>query len=83
MTFDKLNELNAINDAIQKMTEDLDRIDDFDNYHRIQIIGRINGETLNQADVLLDLNDYPELMKIIKEYVAQERLIAIEDFEEA
>ena len=83
MTFDKLNELNAINDAIQKMTEDLDRVDDFDNYHRIQIIGRIDGETLNQADVLLDLNDYPELMKIIKEYVAQERLIAIKDFEEA
>lgn len=83
MTFDKLNELNAIKDAIQKMTEDLDRVDDFDNYHRIQIIGRINGETLNQADVLLDLNDYPELMKIIKEYVAQERSLAIKDFEEA
>ena len=36
MTFDKLNELNAIKDAIQKMTEDLYRVDDFDNYHRIQ-----------------------------------------------
>lgn len=83
MTFDKLNELNAIKDAIQKMTEDLYRVDDFDNYHRIQIIGRINGETLNQADVLLDLNDYPELLKIIKEYVAQERSLAIKDFEEA
>ena len=83
MTFDKLNELNAIKDAIQKMTEDLNRIDDSDNYHRIQIIGRIDGETLDQADVLLDLNDYPELLKIIKEYVAQERLLAIKDFEEA
>lgn len=83
MTFDKLNELNAIKDSIQKMTEDLDRVDDFDNYHRVQIIGRIDGETLNQADVLLDLNDYPELMKIIKEYVAQERLLVIKDFEEA
>lgn len=83
MTFDKLNELNAIKDAIQKMTEDLDRVDDFDNYHRVQIIGRIDGETLDQTDVLLDLNDYPELMKIIKEYVAQERLLAINDFEEA
>ena len=83
MTFDKLNELNAIKDAIQKMTEDLNRIDDSDNYHRIQIIGRIDGETLDQADVLLDLNDYPELLKIIKEYVAQERLLAIKDFEES
>lgn len=83
MTFDKLNELNAIKDAIQKMTEDLFRVDDFDNYHRIQIIGRINGETLNQADVLLDLNDYPELMTIIKEHVAQKRQEAIKDFEEA
>ena len=83
MTFDKLNELNAIKDAIQKTTEDLYRVDDFDNYHRVQIIGRIDGEKLDQADVLLDLNDYPELMKIIKEYVAQERLIAIKDFEEA
>jgi len=83
MTFDKLNELNAMKDAIQKITEDLYRVDDFDNYHRIQIIGRIDGEKLDQADVLLDLNDYPELMKIIKEYVAQERLIAIKDFEEA
>jgi hypothetical protein len=83
MTIDKLNELNAIKDAIQKMTEDIDRIDDFDNYHKVQIIGRINGETLDQADVLIDLNDYPELMKIIKEYVEQERLLAIKDFEEA
>lgn len=83
MTFDKLNELNAIKDAIQKMTEDLFRVDDFDNYHQIQIIGRINGETLNQADVLLDLNDYPELMTIIKEHVAQKRQEAIKDFEEA
>lgn len=83
MTFDKLNELNAIKDAIQKMTEDLDRVDNFDNYHGIQIIGRFDGEKLDQADILLDLNDYPELMKIIKEYVAQERLLAIENFEEA
>lgn len=83
MTFDKLNELNAIKDAIQKITEDLYKVDDFDNYHRIQIIGRIDGETLNQADVLLDLNDYPELMTVIKEYVAQKRQEAIKDFEEA
>lgn len=83
MTFDKLNELNAIKDRIQKITEDLDRVDDFYNYHRVQIIGRINGETLSQADVLLDLNDYPELLKIIREYVAQEHTFAIKDFEEA
>lgn len=83
MTFDKLNELNAIKDAIQKMTEDLDRVDDFDNYHMVQIIGRVDGETLDQADVLLDLNDYPELLKIIKKHVAKERLQAIKDFEEA
>lgn len=50
----------------------------------IQIIGLvINIEKLDQADVLLDLNDYPELMKIIKEYAAQERLLAIKCFEEA
>lgn len=83
MTFDKLNELNAIKDAIQKITEDIDRIDDFDNYHRVQIIGRIDGEKLDQADVLMDLNDYPQLMKNIKQYVAEERLIAIKKFEEA
>lgn len=83
MTFDKLNELNAIKDAIQKITEDLYRVDDFDNYHRIQIIGRIDGEKLDQADVLLDLNDYPELLKIIKEHVAQKRSLAVKDFEEA
>lgn len=83
MTFDKLNELNAMKDTIQKTTEDLDRIDDFDNYHRVQIIGRIDGEGLDQADVLLDLNDYPQLMKNIRAYVAEERLMAINDFEEA
>lgn len=83
MTFDKLNELNAIKDAIQKMTEDIDRIDDFDNYHRLEIIGRVNGEKLDQADVLLDLNDYPELLKIIKDHVEVKRILAIKDFEEA
>lgn len=83
MTFDRLNELNAIKDAIQKITEDLYKVDDFDNYHRIEIIGRVNGETLDQADVLLELNDYPELLTIVKEYVAQKRQEAIKNFEEA
>ena len=83
MTFDKLNELNAIKDVIQKTTEDINRIDDFDNYHRLEIIGRVHGETLDQADVLLDLSDYPELLKNIKKYVARKRQEAIKDFEEA
>lgn len=43
MTFDKLNELNAMKDVIQNMTEDIDNLDEFGNYHTIQIIGRING----------------------------------------
>lgn len=85
MTFDKLNELNAIKDAIQKMTEDIDNLDKSADYHRIQIIGRANGEFLDQADVLLDIDGdyYPGLIEIIKEYVAQERQKAIKDFEEA
>jgi len=83
MTFDKLNELNAINDSIRKMTDDIDKLDTFADYHTIQIIGRVHGETLDQADVLLDIDDYPELLKIIKEHVAQKRQEAIKDFEEA
>ena len=85
MTFDKLNELNAIKDAIQNMTEDIDNLDEFGNYHTIQIIGRINGEGLNQADVLLTIDGdyYPGLMEIIRKYVAQKRQEAIKDFEEA
>lgn len=85
MTFDKLNELNAMKDAIQKITEDLYRVDDFDNYHRIQIIGRIDGEKLDQADVLLDIDGdyYPGLIEIIRKYIVDKREEAIKDFEEA
>ena len=83
MTFDKLNELNAIKDAIQKMTEDIDNLEEFGNYNTIQIIGRIDGEGLDQADVLLDLSDYPELNEIIRDFVAKKRQEAIKDFEEA
>lgn len=85
MTFDKLNELNAIKDVIQTMTEDIDNLDEFGNYHTIQIIGRIDGEALNQADVLLTINGdyYPGLIEIIRKYVADKRKEAIKDFEEA
>lgn len=85
MTFDKLNELNAIKDAIQKMTEDLDNLDESGNYNTIQIIGRINGEKLDQADVLLTIDGdyYPGLIEIIRKFVVNKRKEAIKDFEEA
>lgn len=84
MTFDKLNELNAIKDAIHKMTEDIDNLDEFGNYHTIQIIGRIDGERLDQSDVLLtiDGNYYPGLIEIIRKYIVDKRKEAIKDFEE-
>lgn len=85
MTFDKLNELNTMNDAIQKMTEDIDNLDKSADYHRIQIIGRANGEFLNQADILLDIDGdyYPGLIEIIRKYIVDKREEAIKDFEEA
>lgn len=85
MTFDKLNELNAIKDAIQNMTEDIDNLDEFGNYHTIQIIGRINGESLDQADVLLTVDGdyYPGLIEIIRKFIVNKREEAIKDFEEA
>lgn len=85
MTFDKLNELNAIKDAIQKMTEGIDNLDGFGNYHTIQIIGRIDGERLDQSDVLLTIDGdyYPGLIEIIRKYIIDKRNEAIKDFEEA
>lgn len=85
MTFDKLNELNAIKDTIQKMTEDIDKLDTFADYHTIQIIGRGNGEFLDRADVLLDIDGdyYPGLIEIIRKYIIDKRKEAIKDFEEA
>lgn len=85
MTFDKLNELNAIKDAIQKMTEDIDGLDAFANYPVIQIIGRNDGETLGRADVLLTIDGdyYPGLVEIIRKYVVQKRKEVIKKFEEA
>lgn len=85
MTFDKLNELNAMKDAIQKMTEDIDNLDEFGNYHTIQIIGRIDGERLDQADVLLTIDGdyYPGLIEIIRKYIVDKRKEALKNFEEA
>lgn len=85
MTFDKLNELNAIKDAIQKMTEDIDNLDRFADYDTIQIIGRAHGELLDQADVLLDVDGdyYPGLIEIIRKFIVNKREEVIKDFEEA
>ena len=58
MTFDRLNELNAMKDTIRQMTDDVDNLDEFVNYHTIQIIGRINGERLDQAEVLLTIDAF-------------------------
>lgn len=85
MTFDKLNELNAMKDTIRQMTDDVDNLDEFVNYHTIQIIGRINGERLDQAEVLLTIDGdyYPGLIEIIRKYIVDKRKEVIKDFEEA
>lgn len=84
MTFDKLNELNAMKDTIRQMTDDVDNLDEFVNYHTIQIIGRINGERLDQAEVLLTIDGdyYPGLIEIIRKYIVDKRKEVIKDFEE-
>lgn len=85
MTFDKLNELNAMKDVIQQITDDIDNLDGFGNYHTIQIIGRIDGERLDQAEVLLTIDGdyYPGLIEIIRKYIVDKRKEVIKDFEEA
>ena len=85
MTFDKLNELNAMKDVIQQMTDDIDNLDEFGNYHTIQIIGRIDGERLGDAEVLLTIDGdyYPGLIEIIRKYIVDKRKEVIKDFEEA
>ena len=85
MTFDKLNELNAMRDTIQQMTLDIDNLDEFGNYHTIQIIGRIDGERLEFAEVLLTIDGdyYPGLIEIIRKYIVDKRNEVIKDFEEA
>lgn len=85
MTFDKLNELNAMKDTIRQMTDDVDNLDEFVNYHTIQIIGRINGERLDQAEVLLTIDGdyYPGLIEVIRKYIVDKRKEVIKDFEEA
>ena len=85
MTFDKLDELNYIKDVIQKTTEDIGNLEEYGNYDTLQVIGRIDGEGLDQSDVLLtiDGNYYPGLIDIIIKYVSDKRKEAIKDFEEA
>lgn len=85
MTFDKLNELNAMKDVIQNMTEDIDNLDESGNYNTIQIIGHIDGESLDRADVLLTIDGdyYPGLIKVIRKFVVNKRKKVIKDFEEA
>lgn len=85
MTFDRLNELNAMKDTIRQMTDDVDNLDESGNYHTIQIIGRINGERLDQAEVLLTIDGdyYPGLIEVIRKYIVNKRKEVIKDFEEA
>lgn len=82
MTFDKLNELNAMKDVIQNMTGDIDNLDEFGNYHTIQIIGRIYGREA-EVSLTIDGDYYPDLIKVIRKYIVDKRKEVINAFEEA
>lgn len=84
MTKERLSEINSLKARIERIEEDVKNFADCRlTYDRIEIIGRINGEGLGNADVLVDLAPYPKLLDMIKEYLDSELKKLNREFEEA
>jgi len=84
MTKERLSVINSLKARIEALEEDIENFDDCRlSYDRVEVIGRINGEGLGNADVLLDLAPYPKLMDMIKEYLDSELEKLNREFEEA
>ena len=84
MTKERLSEINSLKARIERIEEDVKNFADCRlAYDRIEIIGRINGEGLGNADVLIDLAPYPKLLDMIKEYLDSELKKLNREFEEA
>lgn len=84
MTKERLAIINSLKARIEMIEEDIKQIDDcLLCYHRIEIVGRMNGEGLGDADVLLDLAPYPKLLDMIKDYLDSELKNLNREFEEA
>ena len=84
MTKERLSEINSLKARIERIEEDVKNFADCRlAYDRIEIIGRINGECLGNADVLIDLAPYPKLLDMIKEYLDSELKKLNREFEEA
>ena len=84
MTKERLSEINGLKARIEGLEEDIENFDDCRlAYDRVEIIGRINGEVLGNADILLNLALYPKLMDMIKEYLDSELEKLNREFEEA
>lgn len=84
MTKERLSEINGLKARIEGLEEDIENFADCRlAYDRVEIIGRINGEGLGNADVLLNLAPYPKLMDMIKEYLDSELEKLNREFKEA
>jgi len=84
MTKERLSVLNSLKARIERIEKDIENFADCRlDYDRIEIIGRIKGEGLGNADVLLDLAPYPKLLDMIKEYLDSELKKLNREFEEA
>lgn len=84
MTKEQLSVINSLKVRIDQLEEDIkDLADCRISYDRVEIIGRINGEGLGNADILLNLALYPKLIDMIKEYLDSELEKLNREFEEA
>lgn len=84
MTKERLSEINSLKAHIEELDADIENFADCRLvYDRVEVIGRINGEGLGNADVLINLALYPKLMDMIKEYLDSELEKLNREFEEA
>lgn len=84
MTKERLSEINSLKARIERIEEDIENFADCRlAYDHMEIIGRINGVGLGNADIIIDLAPYPKLLDMIKEYLDSELEKLNREFEEA
>lgn len=83
MANERLAELNVIKQNIISIDDEIAFLEDAGKYDRLSIVGRYEGETLDHADLLCDIQNYPGLLDAIIIFLQKRKAMLTKMFEEA
>lgn len=83
MTKELLEQLNHMQQQIISIDDEIAFLEDAGKYDRLSIVGRYEGETLDHADPLCDIQNYPGLLDAIIIFMKKRKEMLTKMFEEA